>query len=58
MTAIVNDFLDPSNFHQAWLKVRDNKGCAGADEETLSNFALNLKLNLTNLRESVANRRL
>ena len=55
MTAIVNDFLDPSNFHQAWLKVRDKKGCAGADEETIGDFGSNLNLNLANLRESVAN---
>ena len=51
---IVNDFLNLDNFRQAWLKVRDNKGCAGADEETIEKFARNLESNLTNLKESVA----
>lgn len=55
MTAIVNHFLHTTNFHQAWIKVRDNKGCAGADEETLDDFARNLQLNLTQLNHSVAN---
>lgn len=54
MTAIVNDFLAPENFQQAWFKVRDKKGCAGADEESITDFASNLKFNLTTLRESVA----
>lgn len=55
MTVIINDFLHPANFQQAWLKVRDKKGCAGADEETIEDFARNLKLNITELRNSVAN---
>lgn len=54
MTNIVNDFLASSNFQQAWLKVKENKGCAGADDETIEDFAGNLEFNLTNLRESVA----
>jgi RNA-directed DNA polymerase len=55
MTAIINDFLQAANFQQAWNKVRDNKGCAGADEETLDDFADNLQLNLSTLIYSVAN---
>lgn len=55
MTAIVDDFLHPNNFQQAWLKVKDNKGCAGADQETINDFASQLKFNLAGLRESVAN---
>ena len=55
MTAIVNDFLHPENFQQAWYKVRDKKGCAGVDEETIEDFSLNLEFNLVSLRDSVAN---
>lgn len=55
MTDIVTDFLHPENFRQAWFKVRDKKGCAGADEETIDNFARNVKSNLSALRESVVN---
>jgi RNA-directed DNA polymerase len=54
MTNVVRNFLHPSNFQQAWLKVKDNKGCAGADEETLDDFANNLQFNLAQLREAVA----
>ena len=55
MTNIVNNFLHPENFQQAWLKVRDKKGCAGTDEETIDNFGLNIDSNLNKLRESVFN---
>ncbi len=53
MSTIVKDFLTPANFEQAWYKVRDNKGCAGIDEETIEEFALNLKANLAGLRNAV-----
>jgi RNA-directed DNA polymerase len=55
MTGLIDDFLHPSNFARGWLKVRDKKGCAGADQETIADFADNLNHNLANLRESVAN---
>lgn len=55
MTNIVNNFLHPSNFKHAWLKVKENKGCAGADGETINDFARNLKANLDHLRKIVAN---
>jgi RNA-directed DNA polymerase len=35
MITIVNDFLNLSNFQQAWLKVKENNGCAGVDAETI-----------------------
>lgn len=54
MSNLVRDFLDPANFEQAWIKVRNKKGCAGIDEETLEDFAENLDLNLDRLRKSVA----
>ncbi len=55
MTTIVDDFLHPSNFQQAWFKVRDKKGCAGADDETIQDFDRNSEFNLSQLRESVSN---
>lgn len=54
MTDIVNSFLHSANFEQAWYKVRDNKGCAGTDNETIDDFASNLVSNLGSLREAVA----
>ena len=54
MRNIVDDFLNPDNFQQAWLKVKEKKGCAGVDCETINNFSRNQKFNLTQLRESVA----
>lgn len=55
MIAIVNNFLNPHNFQQAWLKVKQNKGCAGIDKETIDDFARNQELLLAQLRKSVAN---
>ena len=55
MIAIVNDFLSSYNFQQAWLKVKENKGCAGVDQETIDDFARNQQFNLAQLREAVAN---
>ena len=55
MITIVNDFLNLSNFQQAWLKVKENNGCAGVDAETIDDFAQNQDFNLVQLREAVAN---
>lgn len=55
MLNIVDNFLNPDNFQQAWLKVKEKKGCGGADGETINDFARNQHFNLTQLRESVAN---
>lgn len=54
MSTLVRDFLDPANFERAWFKVRDKQGCAGADNETIEDFAGNLGSNLSSLKDSVA----
>lgn len=54
-TAIVNEFLSLNNFQCAWKKVADNQGCAGVDGETISNFASKQTINISNLRDAVAN---
>jgi RNA-directed DNA polymerase len=55
MIDIVRDFLERDNFERAWLKVKENKGCAGVDRETIEDFDRDRQFNLTYLRESVAN---
>ncbi len=54
-TSLVEEFLSLANFQRAWEKVAFNKGSAGIDEETIDKFKQNLKANLSQLRESVAN---
>lgn len=55
MTVSTEEFLSLFNFQQAWYKVKENKGCAGVDYETIADFAQKEQANLSDLRESVAN---
>ncbi|MBD2436244.1 group II intron reverse transcriptase/maturase [Nostoc sp. FACHB-110] len=55
MNQIVNEFLELSNFQQAWQKVAENNGCAGIDGETIDKFAKNQTINIYQLRDSVNN---
>ncbi|WP_238360699.1 hypothetical protein [Iningainema tapete] len=55
MTRIVHEFLDLGNFQRAWQKVAENKGCAGVDGETIDGFASNQIINISQLRDAVAN---
>lgn len=55
MTINIEEFLSLFNFQQAWLKVRENQGCAGTDNETIADFSRKERANLSELRESVAN---
>lgn len=55
MTIDIEEFLSLFNFQQAWSKVKENKGCAGIDNETIADFAKKEQANLSGLRESVAN---
>jgi CRISP-associated protein Cas1 len=48
-------FLEFNNFLLAWQKVADNKGCAGADGETIERFRRRAIDNIHNMREAVAN---
>lgn len=52
--SIIEEFLNFSNFQQAWFKVSNKQGCAGIDQETIEQFALNWQSNLLKLKESVA----
>ena len=54
-TSLVDEFLRLENFQKAWEKVAANQGAAGIDAETLDDFRQNLRANLLQLRESVAN---
>ncbi|MCK9398065.1 MAG: CRISPR-associated endonuclease Cas1 [Methylobacter sp.] len=51
--AQLSDALTDLNLHQAWSKVYENQGCAGADYQTLEAFAERLHKNLETLRDEV-----
>jgi retron-type reverse transcriptase len=51
--AQLSDVLTDLNLHQAWSKVYENQGCAGADYQTLEAFADRLHKNLETLRDEV-----
>lgn len=53
MTPIITQFLQLDNFQRAWEKVAANRGCAGVDGETISQFASNQTLNIYHLRDAV-----
>lgn len=55
MNQIVHEFLELSNFQQAWEKVAENNGCAGIDGETIDKFACNQTINIYQLRDAVSN---
>ena len=50
-------FLVPENFELAWDKVANNRGCAGVDRETISQFGKQKKRKLSQLLQQVAQRR-
>jgi RNA-directed DNA polymerase len=52
---IADRFLDLNNFQLAWIKVSENRGCAGVDRETIDSFARNQTVNIYQLRDAVAN---
>ncbi|NER28976.1 MAG: group II intron reverse transcriptase/maturase [Symploca sp. SIO1C4] len=53
-TTIIDEFLSLENFQRAWEKVAENRGCAGADGETIGKFARNQTFNIYQLRDAVA----
>ena len=55
MEQIIKQFLSLSNFQQAWYKVAEKQGCAGVDGETIEDFARQEEINLSQLRDAVAN---
>jgi CRISP-associated protein Cas1 len=51
---MAQNFLQPENFEQAWLKVLSNNGCEGVDGETIASFAAHADKNLIKLCGAVA----
>ncbi|MEM1281333.1 MAG: reverse transcriptase domain-containing protein, partial [Cyanobacteria bacterium P01_H01_bin.152] len=47
-------FLHPTNFELAWDKVATNRGCAGVDRETITDFGHRKVSALPTLRKAVA----
>jgi RNA-directed DNA polymerase len=54
MIDIAIEFLAAANFQQAWLKVKENNGCAGIDGETIEDFGRDNQRNLDRLREIIS----
>jgi CRISPR-associated protein Cas1 len=54
MANIAVEFLAAANFQQAWLKVKENNGCAGADGETIEDFGRDRQRNLDHLRKIIS----
>lgn len=55
MTASINlkHVLADANFYAAWNRVKENKGCAGTDGQSIAEFELDLETNLKRLRHEV-----
>ncbi len=49
----IGQVIAEGNLFEAWLKVLENKGCAGTDGETLEDFGKALKQHLSTLRNEV-----
>ncbi len=49
----LDQVLSDTNLYGAWLKVKDNHGCAGIDGESILDFENNLTLNLDTLCNEV-----
>ena len=54
MIDIASQFIDINNFQRAWEKVAQNRGGAGVDGETISDFAGNQAVNIYQLLHTVA----
>ncbi|MGH8658354.1 MAG: reverse transcriptase domain-containing protein [Gammaproteobacteria bacterium] len=53
MLSLLHQALAFATLRDAWQRVRDNKGCAGGDGETLEQFEVDLETNLAALRNEV-----
>ena len=53
--AIVDNFLSMENFLQAFANVAAKKGSPGVDGESIEDFRRNLRVNVSQLRDEVAN---
>jgi len=53
LNATLSDVIHLSTLHEAWQKVRDNKGVGGVDHVSIEDFELNLQHNLETLKNEV-----
>lgn len=53
MPALLHQVLAFTTLRDAWHRVRENRGCAGGDGETLEQFEADLETNLAALRNEV-----
>ncbi len=56
-TNLVDKFLNLDNFLQAFANVAAKQGSAGVDNETIDDFQKNLRANISQLKDDVANNR-
>lgn len=52
---IADEFLSVENFFQAFTNVAAKKGSPGVDGESIEDFRKNLRVNVSQLRDEVAN---
>ncbi len=53
VSPLLDKALSDAILHEAWYRVRANKGCAGADGQSINNFEKRLEENLSLLRQEV-----
>lgn len=51
--SLVDKVYKPTNLHMAWLKVKENKGSGGIDNQTILDFEGNLTENLQRLHDEL-----
>lgn len=49
----LDNILAEANLYAAWERVKENKGCAGADRQSIEAFERDLDPNLAKLRQEV-----
>lgn len=55
--SLIDKIVRPGTLHAAWLKVKENRGSAGSDHQSIKDFEANLGKNLGQLEEELVSGR-